>query len=107
MMIPRRVGVDGCPVVVAVVAAVGHQCIVGLQPPVQIVLHQRLALGDGSPHFGAVHHLRPALRIALQYLVVVEMVMIPLVRHGGLQQGVTINIHLLGHNSKPPIFCFS
>ena len=85
MMIPRRVCVDGRPVVVTVVAAVGHQCIVGLQPPVQIVLHQRLALGDGGSHFGAVHHLRPALRIALQYLVVMEMIVIPLIRHGGLQ----------------------
>ena len=91
------VGVDGGPVEVAVVAAVGHQGIPGLQAPVQVMPHQAQSLADGGPHFRPVHHLHQLGLVALHDFIDVKMIVKISVRHRGLQQRVSVNINLIRH----------
>ena len=74
------VRVNGGPVEVAVVAAVGHQ-----------------GIPDGGPHFRPVHHLHQLGLVALHHLVDVKMIVEIHVRHRGLQQRISVNINLIRH----------
>jgi len=94
-----RGGSDGLPVEVAVVAAVGHQRPAGVHAALHVVLHQRQTLCHRGAHFGAVHHLQPVGGVLRHHLRQVEPVMHVLVRHRGLQQGISVNKRTL-HNER-------
>ena len=87
-----RVRLYGVPVKVAVVAAVGNEGVIRLHPPPEIMLQQRLPLADSGSHFRAIHHLRLPSAIPLHHLRQMEMIVELLVRHRGLQQGISVNI---------------
>ena len=93
------VGVNGGPVIIAVVAAVGHQGVPGFQAPVQVMPHQAQPLADGGSHFRAVHHLHQFGLVALHHLVDVKMIVEIHVRHRGLQQRISVNINLIRHGN--------
>ena len=86
LVVGSGVGGDGGPVIVAVVAAVADQGVIGIQSPGRVVLHQRQTLGHGGAHFGAVHHLQPVGGVVGHHLRQVEMITHLLVGHGGFQQ---------------------
>ena len=85
----------------AAIAAVADQGVIRIQSPRRVVLHQRQALGHGGAHLGPVRHLHPVRGIAGHDLRQVKMIFQLLVRHSGLQQRISVNIHIAHHTAPP------
>ena len=106
LMFSFRISSDGRPIIVAVVAAIADQGIVGSQAAGSVMLHQRQPFGHSGAHLSPVGDLYPVRRVTGHDLRQMKMILQFFVRYGGFQQRISVNIYI-AHNTHLLIITYN